>query len=151
MEKKEKTELYQSSKTNLKNKWRITFKKAKENKKIMDRIKENKNFQRIKPIHWGGRVITAIKKTVAMIQTYPVDNLLFILKSELEENSNLKQKFLNMEGISDIAEYLIRDNYNEAKYRWLSFCKSFIKVTRHQWHAEGTDKNLGTIPLNQYL
>ena len=45
-----------------------------------------------------------------MIQTYPVDNLLFTLKSELEENSNLKQKFLNMEGISDIAEYLIRDN-----------------------------------------
>ena len=86
-----------------------------------------------------------------MIQTYPVDNLLFILKSELEENSNLKQTFLNMEGISDIVEYLISDNYNEAKYRWLSFCKPFIKITRNQWNAEGTDKNLGTIPLNQYL
>ena len=28
---------------------------------------------------------------------------------------------------------------------------SFIKITRNQWNAEGTDKNLGTIPLKQYL
>ena len=86
-----------------------------------------------------------------MVQTYPVDNLLFILKCALEENSNLKQGFLNMEGISDIVDYLVSDNYNEAKYQWLSLCNPFIKITRNQWNAEGTDKNLGTIPLKQYL
>ena len=35
-------------KPNLQSKWRITFKKPKE---IIDRIKENKNFQRIKPFY----------------------------------------------------------------------------------------------------
>ena len=106
-------------KPNLKRKWRISFKKAKENKKSIDCKKENKNFQRIKPFHWGGSVITEKNKTVTMVQTYPADNLLFILKCALEENSNLKQTFLNMDGISDIVDYLISD-YNEAKYRWLS-------------------------------
>ena len=86
-----------------------------------------------------------------MVQTCPVDNLLFILKCALLENSNLRQTFLNIEAISDIVDYLISDNYNEAKYQWLSLCKPFIKITRNQWNAEGTDKNLGTIPLKQYL
>ena len=56
-----------------------------------------------------------------------------------------------MEGISNIVDYLISDNYNEAKYQWLSLCKPFVKITRNQWNAEGTNKNLGTIPLKQYL
>ena len=56
-----------------------------------------------------------------------------------------------MEGISNIVDYLISDNYNEAKYQWLSLCKPFVKITRNQWNAEGTDKNLETIPLKQYL
>ena len=83
-------------KPNLKRKWRISFKKAKENKKSIDCKKENKNFQRIKPFHWGGSVITEKNKTVTMVQTYPADNLLFILKCALEENSNLKQTFLKV-------------------------------------------------------
>ena len=131
----------------MQSKWRITFKKPKENKKNIDRIKENKNFQRIKPFHWGASVMTEKNKTVIMVQTCPVDNLLFILKCALEENSNLKQISLNMEGISDIVDYLISDNYNEGKYQWLSLCKPFIKITRNRWNPEGTDKNLGTIPL----
>ena len=83
-------------KPNLKRKWRISFKKAKENKKSIDCKKENKNFQRIKPFHWGGSVITEKNKTVTMVQRYPADNLLFILKCALEENSNLKQTFLKV-------------------------------------------------------
>ena len=47
---------------NLKSKWRISFKKPKENKKKLDRKKENKNFQRIKPFHWRGSVITKKKQ-----------------------------------------------------------------------------------------
>ena len=75
-------------KPNLKSKWRISFKKPKENKKNIDYKKENKNFQRLKPFHLGGSVITEKNKTVTIVQTCPVDNLLFILKCALEESSN---------------------------------------------------------------
>ena len=149
--KRKKRNYYYQVKSNLKSKWRISFKQPKENEKNIDRKKENKNFQSIKPFQWGGSVITERNKTVTMVQTCPVDNLLFILKYAFEENSNLKQTFLSMEGISDIVDYLISDNYNEAKYQWLSLCKPFVKITRIQWNAEGTDKNLGTIPSKQYL
>ena len=94
--KREKMNYSYQVKPNLKRKWRISFKKAKENKKSIDCKKENKNFQRIKPFHWGGSVITEKNKTVTMVQTYPADNLLFILKCALEENSNLKQTFLKV-------------------------------------------------------
>ena len=70
-------------KPNLKIKWCISFKKSKENKKNIDRKKENKNFQHIKPFDWGDSVITEKNKTVTMVQTCPVDNLLFILKCAL--------------------------------------------------------------------
>ena len=88
---------------------------------------------------------------MTMVQTCPVDTLLLNLKCALEENSNLKQTFLNMEGISDIVDCLISNNYKEEKYQWLPLCKPFIKITRNQWNAEETGKNLGTIPLKQYL
>ena len=117
--KRKKMNYFYQVKPNLKRKWRISVQKAKENKKSIDCKKENKNFQRIKQFHWGGSVITEKNKTVTMVQTYPADNLFFILKCALEENLNLKQTFLNMDGISDIVDYLISD-YNEAKYRWLS-------------------------------
>ena len=88
MEEEEKQNYSYQVKPNLKSKWRISFKKPKENKKYIDYKKENKNFQRLKPFHWGGSVITEKNKTVTIVQTCPVDNLLFILKCALEESSN---------------------------------------------------------------
>ena len=64
--------------------------------------------------------MTEKNKTVTMVQTCSVDNLLFILKCALEENSNLKQTFLNMDEISDIVDYLISDKYNKAKCLFVS-------------------------------
>ena len=66
-----------------------------------------------------------------MVQTCPVESLLFILKCTLEENSNLKQIFLNMEGTFDFEDYLISGNYSKRKYQWLSLCKVFIRITRN--------------------
>ena len=94
-------------KPHLQSKWHITFKKPKENKQNIDRIKENNNSQCIIPFHWGRQ---CYDKTVTMVQTCTVDNLLFILNCALEKNSNLKQIFLKMEGISDVVDYLISDN-----------------------------------------
>ena len=54
--KKQKRNYSYQVKPNLKSKWRIN-KKNKKNKKNIDRVKENKNSQRIKPFHWGGSVI----------------------------------------------------------------------------------------------
>ena len=60
--KREKMNYFYQVKPNLKRKWRISVQKAKENKKSIDCKKENKNFQRIKPFHWGGSVITEKKQ-----------------------------------------------------------------------------------------
>ena len=84
-----------------------------------------------------------------------MDNLLVILKIEetfaMEENLSVSKTFLNMEGISYIIDYFISDNQKEAKYQCLSLGKPLMKITRNQWGADGTDKNLVTTPLKQYL
>lgn len=88
---------------------------------------------------------------IALTNTCPIDNFLFIITCAIHKDQTLITLFNNTPILKTITNYLVTFNYSEAKYAWLTLCENHINKTRRNWNAFGTNKNLVLLPLNPLI